>query len=77
MKLKRKLKYKGSYMYNTIRKDVVKWLKNNNYYYKDININEIWADEWEKDHLGILLDANMSDDDDDENRYSNDQKNDQ
>ena len=36
MKLKRKLSYKGSYMYNTIRKDVVmnalKWLKENNEY---------------------------------------------
>ena len=65
MKLKHKLKYKGAYMHNTIRKDVVmnalRWLKNNNDYYKDIDMNEIWADHWEKDDLGVLLDANISD----------------
>ena len=53
-------------MYNTIRKDVVvntlRWLKNNNSYYKDIHINDIWADHWQKDELGILIDARVSDD---------------
>ena len=62
MKLKRKLSYKGSYMYNTIRKDVVmnalKWLKENNEYYNDIKVNEFWADSWENDELGLLIDAN-------------------
>ena len=62
MKLKRKLSYKGSYMYNTIRKDVVmnalKWLKENNEYYNDIKVNEFWADSWENDELGLLIDTN-------------------
>ena len=62
MKLKRKLKYKGNYMYNTIRKDVVmnalRWLKNNNDYYKDVEMNDIWDEHWKNDELGSLLDAN-------------------
>ena len=62
MKLKRKLKYKGSYMYNTIIKDVVmnalRWLKNNNDCYKDIEMNDIWDEHWKNDEFGILIDAN-------------------
>ena len=62
MKLKRKLKYKGNYMYNAIRKDVVmnalRWLKNNNDYYKDVEMNDIWDEHWKNDELGSLLDAN-------------------
>ena len=46
MKLKRKLKYKGSYMCNTIRNNVVidalRWLKANNEHYNDIEMNAIW-----------------------------------
>ena len=42
MKLKCKLKYKGSYMYNTIRKNVVsnalRWLKNNNVHIKILKL---------------------------------------
>ena len=69
MKLKRKLKYKGSYMYNTIRKDVVmnalRWLKNNNEFYKDIDINEFWADHWNCDDLGVVLETKAMNDDSD------------
>ena len=50
MKLKKKLAYKSNYMYNFIRKDVVagaiKWLKENNQLYGDIELNNEWADEW-------------------------------
>ena len=67
MKLKRKLKYKGNYMYNTIRKDVVMdalvWLKHNNEHYRDIEINDFWVDYWENDELGMLIDANNDDED--------------
>ena len=64
MKLKRKLKYKGSYVYNTIRNVVVmnalRWLKANNKYYKDVEINDIWNEHWENDELGTLIDANIN-----------------
>ena len=67
MKLKRKLKYKGNYMYNTMRKDVVMnalvWLKHNNEHYRDIEINDFWVDYWENDELGMLIDANNDDED--------------
>ena len=65
MKLKCKLKYKGSYMYNTIRKNVVpnalRWLKNNNVHYKDIEIDNFWEDSWKNNDLGILIDTNPND----------------
>ena len=46
LKFKRKLCYKGYYMYDYIRPNVVfsalQWLKNNNPLYKDIEINTSW-----------------------------------
>ena len=47
MKLKRKLNYKGHYMYQSVRPEkmviVLKWLKENNPLYSDIDV----ADDWE------------------------------
>ena len=46
VKWKRKLRYKGHYMYNYVRPDKVmcalKWLKANNPLYSDIDINNDW-----------------------------------
>ena len=46
MKLKRKLSYKGHYMYNYIRPDKVlaalAWLKANNPLYTDVEVNDDW-----------------------------------
>ena len=46
LKLKRKLHYKGHYMYDYVRPDKVmtalKWLKENNHMYYDIDINYCW-----------------------------------
>ena len=48
-KLKRKLSYKGHYMYDYVRPDKVisalQWLKANNTLYKDIKINEGWVND--------------------------------
>lgn len=45
-KLKRKLNYKGHYKFQVINKDklfcALQYLKNNNPYYKDIDINPNW-----------------------------------
>ena len=50
MKLKKKMCYKSNYMYNYICKDVViaaiKWLKENNNLYNEIQLNDSWADDW-------------------------------
>ena len=47
MKLKRKLSYKGHYMYEYVRPDKVlnalKWLKTNNILYKDISVHTDWV----------------------------------
>ncbi len=47
IKLKRRLCYKGHYLYDSIRPHVVlewlKWLKENNPHYKDVNINLDWC----------------------------------
>ena len=47
MKLKRRLCYKGHYMYEYVRPDKVlaalEWLKNNNPFYKDVNIDQQWV----------------------------------
>ena len=46
LKLKRRLRYRGYYMYQTIRRHGVdaalKWLKKNNKHYRDIEYNENW-----------------------------------
>lgn len=59
MKLKRKIVYKGYHMYGYIRKEVVmnavKWLKENNEYYKDVQLNEMWDEQWMETELGDLL----------------------
>ena len=39
------------------------WLKHNNEHYRDIEINDFWADYWENDELGMLIDANNDDED--------------
>ena len=50
LKLKRKLEYKGHYMYQFIRPekifDSLHWLKNNNPLYFDVEINQNWETEW-------------------------------
>ena len=50
MKLKRKLVYKGHYLYDYIRPQKVisalMWLKENNSYYKDITICHDWEKQW-------------------------------
>ena len=47
MKLKRRLCYKGHYMYEYVRPAKVlaalEWLKNNNPFYKDVNIDQRWV----------------------------------
>ena len=55
LKLKRKLQYKQAYLHDTIRPEKVitalRYLKNNNPEYSDININENWIQTWhEMDH---------------------------
>ena len=49
LKLKRKLAYKGHYMYQYVRPNVVlnalKWLKVNNPLYTNVNINEDWLSD--------------------------------
>ena len=51
MKLKRRLSYKGHYMYDSVHPETMMtalyWLKANNILYGDININEVWTKEWE------------------------------
>ena len=52
LKLKRKLEYKQAYLHDTIRPEKVitalKYLKNNNPMYSDININENWIQTWQQ-----------------------------
>ena len=49
LKLKRKLRYKGHYMYDYVRPDEVmtalKWLKQNNPMYCNIDINDSWIND--------------------------------
>ena len=56
VQLKCKLEYKSYYMYDMVWKDHVMgalmWLKQNNYYYKDMSINEHWSNDV-SDH-GVL-----------------------
>ena len=51
MKLKRRLSYKGHYMYDSVHPETMMtalyWLQANNILYRDININEVWTEEWE------------------------------
>ena len=58
-KLKKKIIYKSNYMYNFVHKDVVasaiKWLKENNQLYGDMEINDQWADDWINSDLSTLM----------------------
>ena len=51
MKLKRRLSYKGHYMYDSVHPETMMtalyWLKANNILYGDININDVWTKQWE------------------------------
>ena len=59
MKLKWKIEYKGYHMYGNIRKEVVmnavKWLRENNEHYKDIELNDLWYDERMQSEFDTLL----------------------
>ena len=59
MKLKQKIEYKDYHMYGSIRKEVVmnavNWLRENNEHYKDIELNDLWDDEWMQSELDTLL----------------------
>ena len=50
-KLKRRLQYKGHYMFQSVRPDKImlalKWLKENNEFYSDIEISQDWEKSWE------------------------------
>ena len=49
LKLKRKLKYKGHYMYDYVCPDkllnALQWLQANNPLYADVNVNEHWVED--------------------------------
>ena len=51
LKLKRKLNYKGHYMYDYVSPEkltnALRWLKANNPLYAEVNVNEQWVDECE------------------------------
>ena len=70
MKLKRKLQYRGHYMYDFIRPDKVvaalEWLKTNNPLYKDISVNSEWVEQAATDNrtLWNALTAHHEDADD-------------
>ena len=53
MKLKRKLTYKGHYEYQYVNRDHIKealqYLKRTNPYYADIEFNDNWLNNFEKD----------------------------
>ena len=64
--------YKSHFMYSFIQKDVVigviKWLKENNDLYVDVEINENWADEWVNSDLSCFVDGNDRDSNTDNNK---------
>ena len=57
-KLKRKLKYKGHYMYNYVSPEklnnALRWLKANNPLYADVNVNEPWGDQCEANDSDVF-----------------------
>ena len=73
MKLKKRMIYKSNYMYNFICKDVViaaiKWLKENNKLYEEVELNNEWADEWLNSEFSSILNN-------DENQVENENQND-
>ncbi len=70
MKLKRKLQYRGHYMYDFVRPDKVmaalEYLKTHNPLYKDIEVNNEWVEQAVIDNktLWNALTAQLEDDDD-------------
>ena len=58
MKLKRKLKYKGHYMYEYICPakpfTALRWLKSQSHIYANITINPNWEEQSEEDHLTLF-----------------------
>ncbi|XP_033847315.1 uncharacterized protein LOC117393232 [Periophthalmus magnuspinnatus] len=62
VKLKRKLSYKGHYEYHFVDtnhlKEALKYLKENNQYYQDIEINEEWVNEFAKEEENEVLNNN-------------------
>ena len=60
-------------MYNFIRKDVVvaaiKWLKESNKLYEEVELNNEWADEWLNSEFSSFLNN-------DENQVENENQND-
>ena len=70
MKLKRKLQYRGHYMYDFIRPDkgiaALQWLKMNSPLYKDIEVNSEWVEQAATDNrtLWYALTAHHEDADD-------------
>ncbi|XP_055081793.1 uncharacterized protein LOC129456714 [Periophthalmus magnuspinnatus] len=69
VKLKRKLSYKGHYEYHFVDtnhlKEALKYLKENNQYYQDIEINEEWVNEFAKEE------ENQAQDDSNDNAQKN------
>ena len=61
MKLKKRMIYKSNCMYNFISKDVVipaiKWLKENNKLYEEVELNNEWVDEWLNSEFSSFLNA--------------------
>ena len=66
--------YKSHFMYSFIRKDIViaaiKWLKQNNKLYSEVEINDNWADEWLNSELSSFMNENCQDSETD-NEISN------
>ena len=63
LKLKRKLSYKGHYLYDYVTPErllnALRYLKSNNHYYKDITINDNWIThilEDDEDLMSSLID---------------------
>ena len=76
LKLKRKLSYKGHYMYDFVRPDKVisalNWLKNNNPLYHDIPINDNWVQDSLANNCDLFTDlTEESMDTDDTHTYEN------
>ena len=64
LKLKHKLEYKSHYMYDVIHRDkvisAIMWLKEHNYHYANIKLNEEWYNSDIAADLSVLLDDDTS-----------------
>ena len=60
VKLKCKLEYKSHYMYDMIHRDhvisAITWLKEHNFHYTDIKLNEHWYSDIASRELSVQLD---------------------